>query len=275
MKKTLALFLTAVLLLMCASALADTSTVRPDNGFYVNFNGTTGVERHVLTLKASEAYYIAEVIAGGSVRVQIQREGSATALYDSTDTESVNQVVTIDQDGAYQLTITGEGATASVWIRQRLLEETGSTMPERRELISSPLGYYAEINPDIFDYTNHGSYDVYTVLTGDDPLLPAQSMLVETLTGPAEGLVDDWSARLLAEPDDGMVIALAPMTAGERAVYAYRWVGVGPLEGYVEDVYFIALTADTTLCVTARYNIPDGEGIGVRMQQMLLGMMFS
>lgn len=274
MKKRISLFLALALCLCASLALGEMSILRSEEGFYLNFTGLSTTERHTITADAGDVLYVSEVLSAGTVSVKILT-ASGDLVY--TNDGGGVQKVSIEKAGTYQLEVTGVDAYGSVWINKGSAPSgEENTMPERRQLAKSPLGYTMEYNPDLFTYSEEDGGDTYTSI-GDK----AASLYISWTATTVDEVAQNLNDQVHTLSQTGVLVELSPRTIDGHNARAFRFSGVdeiidsAPDTYVVLDMYLIEVTPEITFTAIAEYSIPDAAGIGERMQKMVENMLFS
>ncbi len=116
MKKAGVLLLTVFLLFAATACAKDVyKGVRKaeESRFYLNYSMFTGTDSHTLELKQGDVLKADLVAADGTLKVVVQKEGSAP-VFEQEEVSTGYEEITIPEDGAYQITVTGKRAMGSV-----------------------------------------------------------------------------------------------------------------------------------------------------------------
>lgn len=104
--------LLCVLLSACGQSVFDGSRVKSESEFTLMFRSFNGTESHAFDLCRGDGIWVEIDCKDGTLSVTIQKDGDEP-VYCGSDPLSGGFLVEIQEDGDYQITVTGEHAKGS------------------------------------------------------------------------------------------------------------------------------------------------------------------
>lgn len=176
MKKWTAFALALTLTLICAAAMASTTSIlRQENAFGINFTDWTGSETHAMRLEAGNVLTINASLKAGSFDITVKDSGG-TVLYTATEPPEPGFELLIPEDGVYRIVAHGMAAQGHLLIKQRMAgneKEKTAEGPRRRSLVEGSQGYIAEYDPDVFTFVEGTAEDRFEAIAPGEGLIPA------------------------------------------------------------------------------------------------------
>lgn len=271
MKKISMLLLTALLLLACQPALAQTSLLQTETRFAATFDGLNAEIAHTLTLAQGDVLNISLVQKSGEMTLRI--DGPAdNILFTASSSTTPGQTLPILEGGDYRVTLIGLHASGTAWVGLQSdgdnIPPESSDIPYRRERIISALGFSIENDPDAFDYVSGEGIEAF-ILHDEGITLRTDVMLsITRIASPVDAVAGEFLAQgSFTEAEPGVIDGRPT-----RRLHFTRTME----DGYLmqQDCTLVRIGADDTLCFIATYH--GGEaGASEKMENMVQGVLFT